>query len=834
MRPFLILAVICAFGPVTIPALYAQSFAYQISLPAVTTGLLRTDAIQLQFSAAKILDFPVAPASPVRLQQQSNFVSNGVPQAGYVFSDAVLADGSNGVVGISFQNSAGLSIVYSLNRAPPTSMGTFHLRGAATLFQASGGATINGDIIDAQITVTSITAPTTTLIESPPALTFVYVQGGAFPSPQAVSLLSSGAPISFSITTGMEPWISVAPLAGTTPAIVQTSVNPAGLGAGNYSSVLHLSAPGSTVASSSVPVSLTVVSPTQPPPTAFQVSNSASYSPPGAPNAGIAQGSLFVVFGFALGPATLIQSDYPLSTNLAGTSVKVTVGAVSTNVLLLYTLTTQLAAILPSSTPTGRGVLEVTYNGQTGSPIPIVVVPSAFGTYTVSSNGLGSGIVTGADYVLKTAAHPAKAGDVLILWGTGLGAIATDESHRPPADNRFSPHVFVGNLPAAKVLYAGRSNCCSGLDQINFEVPAGIEGCLVPVVVETGGTVGNFTTFPISSAGACSDSVGFAPDLVSRAASGTHLNLGAVVIGPVPILQFIGFPLSEAAAQRLSALLGQVIAPGDLRKLLRAEPSQRRSVAMELLRKYGVHSRSDVRRVQNEIRAVLGEDSQGVVASFQDVSNLTAIAPQLMSEFPSSGTCIAFQRTPSAGPGGGAIARGLDGGATLSISSPEGTKTLSKFKEGDYQVLLGSAFTPFQAPLGSYRISGTGGPDVGAFSATLNLTSTLQWSNKSVFSVVDRGQPLSIAFSGGPPAGHVVFGGFADGQGGAAFICVEDIRKGAITVPSQVLSVLPATGLHRGYLFLALHPFENTFVAPGLDIGFFANFSTDSRDVQFR
>src|SRR5690242_6829543 len=108
MRPFLILAVICAFGPVTIPALYAQSFAYQISLPAVTTGLLRTDAIQLQFSAAKILDFPVAPASPVRLQQQSNFVSNGVPQAGYVFSDAVLADGSNGVVRISFQNSAGL------------------------------------------------------------------------------------------------------------------------------------------------------------------------------------------------------------------------------------------------------------------------------------------------------------------------------------------------------------------------------------------------------------------------------------------------------------------------------------------------------------------------------------------------------------------------------------------------------------------------------------------------------------------------------------------------------------------------------------------------------
>jgi uncharacterized protein (TIGR03437 family) len=832
MRAILIWSAICVFGVATIPALTAQSFTYQISVPAVTTGPLQTAAIQLQFSSAKILDLPVPPASPLHLQQQSNFALSGAPQPGYAFNDAILAGGPNTLVGISFQNSAGLTIAYTLTAGPLTSVGSFPLRGAATLTPAGGGVTVNGDAVNTSITIAATTAPPPTLIASPPGLTFFYAQGGPFPGPQAFSILSSGAPLGFSIATGGEPWISVAPLNGTTPAILQASVNPAGLAAGTYSSVLHLSTPGTSV-TSSVSVSLTIVSPTQPPPTLFQVVNSASYAPLGAPNAGIAQGSLFVVFGFALGPTTLIQSDYPLSTNLSGTSVKVTVGGVSTNALLLYTLTTQLAAILPSATPTGSGFLEVTYKGQTGPPVPIVVVPSAFGTYTVSSNGLGSGIVTGADYVLKTASHPAKPGDVLILWGTGLGGISTDESLRPPVENRFSPQVFVGNLQA-KVQYAGRSNCCSGLDQINFEVPAGIEGCLVPIVVKTGSIVGNFSTIPVSSNSTCSDSVGFAPDLVSRAAAGTNLNLGVVAIGPVPILQFLGFPISEAAAHGLSVLLGKSVAPGDLRKLLRAEPSQRRSVAIELLRKYGVHSRSDVRRVQNEIRATLGEDSQGVVASFQSLSNLAAIAPQLMSDFPSSGTCIAFQRTPSAGAGAGAISRGLDASATLSISSPEGTKTLSKFKEGDYQALLGSALTPFQAPLGSYRISGTGGRDVGAFSASLNFTSSLQWSNKSVIGTVDRSQPLSINFSGGPATGHVIFGGFADGQGGAAFVCVDDIRKGTITVPAHVLSVLPATGPHRGYLFLTLHPFETTFSAPGLDTGFFANFSTDSRDVQFR
>lgn len=33
----------------------------------------------------------------------------------------------------------------------------------------------------------------------------------------------------------------------------------------------------------------------------------------------------------------------------------------------------------------------------------------------------------------------------------------------------------------ARIVYAGRSGCCAGMDEIVFEVPAGIEGCNVPV-----------------------------------------------------------------------------------------------------------------------------------------------------------------------------------------------------------------------------------------------------------------------------------------------------------------------------------------------------------------
>jgi len=65
--------------------------------------------------------------------------------------------------------------------------------------------------------------------------------------------------------------------------------------------------------------------------------------------------------------------------------------------------------------------------------------------------------------------------------------------------------VFVG-VKSAKVIYGGRSGCCVGVDQISFEIPAGVTGCYVPVVVRSGGTLSNFVSIAIASAGGhCSD-----------------------------------------------------------------------------------------------------------------------------------------------------------------------------------------------------------------------------------------------------------------------------------------------------------------------------------------
>jgi hypothetical protein len=251
----------------------------------------------------------------------------------------------------------------------------------------------------------------------------------------------------------------------------------------------------------------------------------------------------------------------------------------------------------------------------------------------------------------------------------------------------------------------------------------------------------------------------------------------------------------------------------------------------EMLKKYRLRKPAQMRRVQAAIRELASDNSQGAAATFLGLRNLAAATPQFASQFPPPGTRTVFESLPTTPHGSGPLSHELDAGPQLSLSSPSGNLTLAKAGNGSYQVLIGSGA---EVPIGSYRVAGPGGKDVSSFSASLNVNNTLQWLNKSAISTVDRTQFLMITWSGGPSPGHVMFGGYADVPGGGVFLCVEDSQKGMLIVPPYVLAVLPQTSSSRGYLFLGTHPFENTFTAPGLDVGYFANFSTDSRAVEFR
>jgi uncharacterized protein (TIGR03437 family) len=259
------------------------------------------------------------------------------------------------------------------------------------------------------------------------------------------------------------------------------------------------------------------------------VVNAASYSSPGLPNSGIAQGSVFIVLGKNLGPSSTISASFPVSTTLGGTSAQVTVNGVAVSPLMIYTSASQVAMLMPSSTPTGNGTITVTYNGQISSSAAVQVVGASFGTLTLNQGGNGPAVVTDATYAVISLTHAANPGQTLTLWGTGLGKISADETQAPPQGNVGSqPTVWVGSQQAS-VFYWGRAGCCAGLDQINFQVPAGVTGCYVPLAVQTGGTVSNFGSIAVTSGGGvCSDPVGLGSAALALVQSGQNLNVATL------------------------------------------------------------------------------------------------------------------------------------------------------------------------------------------------------------------------------------------------------------------------------------------------------------------
>jgi uncharacterized protein (TIGR03437 family) len=285
------------------------------------------------------------------------------------------------------------------------------------------------------------------------------------------------------------------------------------------------------------------------------VYNAASWLPTSLPNSGVAQGALFTIYGSGLGPATIQRAEsFPLPTTqgLAGTSITVTVGAVTENCIMLYTLAIQVAAVLPSATPVGTGTLTVTYQGAK-STIAIQVIAAGFGTFTLNENGNGPAVVTDANFNPITYVNAAHPGDTLVLWGTGLGAVTGDETEPPvTGDLGTGVQVFIENQPAT-VLYGGRSSS-AGVDQVNFIVPQGISGgCKTSIAVLVKGVVGNVTSTAIMPAGqtVCNDSYGTVTgaDLQKAVTTGT-LKAAAIDISRISTdndmlnAQFFNYPLS--------------------------------------------------------------------------------------------------------------------------------------------------------------------------------------------------------------------------------------------------------------------------------------------------
>jgi uncharacterized protein (TIGR03437 family) len=238
------------------------------------------------------------------------------------------------------------------------------------------------------------------------------------------------------------------------------------------------------------------------------VVNTANYAPGGPPNGALAQGSFFSIYGSDLGPDPFVKADtYPLPATLGGVAVQITQGANKYDAYLVFVSKGQINAILPSAVPVGTAQVVVTYNGVTGAPATITVVKTSVGIFYQQIDnqnfGIAQNINSATDYPLNLPGTPAKPGQYVILWGTGIGPITGADNIAPPAGDMdgVPVSITVGGIAAQRV-YAGRQPQTAAVDNIYFTVPAGVPyGCYVPVAIAAGGVTANTTVIAITSDG---------------------------------------------------------------------------------------------------------------------------------------------------------------------------------------------------------------------------------------------------------------------------------------------------------------------------------------------
>jgi uncharacterized protein (TIGR03437 family) len=191
-------------------------------------------------------------------------------------------------------------------------------------------------------------------------------------------------------------------------------------------------------------------------------------------------GSLLSAYGVNLGVDELVQATtFPLPTSMSGLSLLVN----GTAMPLLAVTPWQINAQLPQGVPAGPATFQIRdASGATLPPLSVSIEGTApvnlsyfvgqLYYWQAAAYHAGTGVAADLD-------HPASAGEVLEIYGLGLGVtdpvveagVASPSS--PPARAVQTPRLQIGGLDAA-ITFAGLAPVFAGLYQVNAVVPAGL------------------------------------------------------------------------------------------------------------------------------------------------------------------------------------------------------------------------------------------------------------------------------------------------------------------------------------------------------------------------
>ncbi len=437
----------------------------------------------------------------------------------------VMTNGDHGDVEVSFN--------YTHAAAPPlvfTSSSSFN--GAATqqfsaTITASGGVTpytFSATGLPAGLNINSTTGVISGTASAGTYMPTVSVKdsaGMSISEQVTISIQAAGLPLAFTSSTtftgaaGQTFSATITASGGVTPYTFSATGLPPGLtinsatgvisgtvAAGTYQPTVTVK--DSTNASKSEQITITIApAPAVPTINVQGIVNNASFAAGAAP---LAPGVIAAIFGTNLtnGSSCLAPHCNPafdnngrLNTTLAG--AQVTVNGIPAPIF--YASPMQIGIQIPAELNGNSAAVQVKVGGQPSLLQPITLASVSPGIFTTTANGKGVGAINHANGSALTAQNPAHPGEVVIIYGTGLGqvqpSVATGELPSTAAVTVVPVTVTIDGV-AVTPEFAGLSGCCVGENQINVRIPGETRsGDNIELVLNIAGKQSNSVTISV-------------------------------------------------------------------------------------------------------------------------------------------------------------------------------------------------------------------------------------------------------------------------------------------------------------------------------------------------
>ncbi len=348
-------------------------------------------------------------------------------------------------------------------------------------------------------------------------LSFAPDADSSAPAPQMLTLRAEGGAVDFQALPSAR-WIEVSPADGNVAQwrgrlaegetiTLRVTVNPLGLRPGTHRGRLYIRSGGRI--SATIRIVLEVPPPTGPAVTenggVFNAARMSAYGERGlfGPQLlPLAPGAAVIVQGMNfLTGERIADAGFPLPTMLGGVRVLIDDAAVPLMAVGPQRIEAQLPWALGGEAVAAGGLalasVVVESGGESSWPRRFWVGPYAPGVFTVSGAGQGQALATfagttdlAAPLGFSAGSRPARAGDVLEIYATGLGAVEPpladgmnscapdgvcleDGSNAVLRHTATRPRVWIGGwpLPPDSIRFSGLAPDMAGVNLVVVELP---------------------------------------------------------------------------------------------------------------------------------------------------------------------------------------------------------------------------------------------------------------------------------------------------------------------------------------------------------------------------